>query len=70
MLHPEALTAASMRDALDRLLERPPPRPSGPEYGGSERAAEILTELAGEPAPRISVPLEPMAVPRLAEART
>jgi UDP-glucuronate 4-epimerase len=69
MLHPDALTPPSMRDALDRLVERPPPSPSvADDYRGSERAAELLAELAGiddratRPATR-----RPAAAPQLAE---
>lgn len=52
MLHPDALSPATLRSALDRLLERPPPTLSAADYRGSERAAEILHALAGvrEPA--------------------
>jgi predicted glycosyltransferase len=47
MLHPDELTSASLRTALDRLLERKPPSAAGDDFRGSERAADILAELAG-----------------------
>jgi predicted glycosyltransferase len=46
MMHPADLTPASLRDALDRLLQRVPPQNTPAHYGGTERAAEILVELA------------------------
>jgi predicted glycosyltransferase len=46
MLHPADLTPASLRQSLDRLLERVAPQHLPPHYGGTERAAEILVALA------------------------
>jgi predicted glycosyltransferase len=49
MIHPDELSPATMRAALDRLLTRPSPRRSAADFGGTERAAEILSQLAGAP---------------------
>jgi predicted glycosyltransferase len=46
MLHPDALTADAMAGALHRLLARTQPAASVRDHRGSERAAEILWELA------------------------
>ena len=47
MLHPDMLTPRVMRAALGRLLGAGRPRPDDAEYAGAERAANILTRLAG-----------------------
>jgi predicted glycosyltransferase len=46
MLHPEELTPAALRDALDRLLLRTAPQNLPGCYSGTEHAAEILVGLA------------------------
>ena len=46
MLHPADLSPATLRDALDRLLLRPVPDDLPPHYSGTERAAQILADLA------------------------
>jgi predicted glycosyltransferase len=46
MLHPADLSPARLRDALDRLLARQVPNDLPPYYSGTERAAQILTDLA------------------------
>jgi len=46
VLHPSELSAATMREALDRLLERPPPPFEEEHYRGTERTADLLAELA------------------------
>jgi predicted glycosyltransferase len=46
MLHPDALTPASLREALDRLLLRAAPHNLPGCYSGTEHAAEILVGLA------------------------
>ena len=51
MIHPADLSASSLRAALDRLLSREPPRDLPDDYGGTERAASILAELAGSAPP-------------------
>jgi predicted glycosyltransferase len=55
MLHPADLTAASLRAAIDRLLARTVSEPLPAHYGGTERAVEILSELArpAEPIPNL-----------------
>jgi predicted glycosyltransferase len=59
MIHPADLSAASLRTALDRLMSRDPPRDLPDHYGGTERAASILAELAGS-APPVSAPDPPL----------
>jgi predicted glycosyltransferase len=59
MLDPAELSAHSLRVALDRLLRREPPRDLPDHYGGTERAAGILAELAGS-APPVSAPDPPL----------
>jgi predicted glycosyltransferase len=55
VLDPETLDPASMRAALDRLLESPPPRVELGHYHGAARATAIVTELAeGESDPNRS----------------
>jgi predicted glycosyltransferase len=62
-IHPAHLSATALRDALDRLLVRGPPRSRLADHGGTERAASILAELAGSKPPattpdaRIAAPL-------------
>jgi predicted glycosyltransferase len=46
MLHPADLSPATLRDALDRLLVRRVPSDLPPYYSGTERAAQILADLA------------------------
>jgi predicted glycosyltransferase len=46
MLHPDALTPAALREALDRLLRRTAPHNLPGCYSGTEHAAEILAGLA------------------------
>ena len=50
VLDPETLDPASVRAALDRLLEAPPPRVDLAQYQGAARATAIVTELAASPA--------------------
>ena len=51
VLDPETLDPKSMRAALDRLLESPPPRVEPGHYQGAARATAIVTALAeGGPA--------------------
>jgi predicted glycosyltransferase len=69
MLHPDGLTPAGMRDALDRLLERPPP-PSTDDYDGGERAAAILAELAAPEGPDRRLAAREHATDRLVGAAT
>jgi predicted glycosyltransferase len=45
VLHPDELSPATMRVALDRLLARPRPRFEDGDYGGAERAAGLLAGL-------------------------
>jgi predicted glycosyltransferase len=47
VLHPADLSPATMRDALERLLARPPPSFSNADFGGTERTADLLAALAG-----------------------
>jgi predicted glycosyltransferase len=47
VLHPSELSAAAMRAALDRLLERPPPPLDHEDFRGTERTAALLAGLAG-----------------------
>lgn len=49
VLAPDRLAPASLRRALDELLEAPEPEVDESLYGGAARAAELLTELALEP---------------------
>lgn len=60
MLHPDGMTPARMRTALDRLLDRPRPAFDPSEYNGTHRAVEILRDLAASV--RRGVP-EPLAEP-------
>jgi predicted glycosyltransferase len=53
MLHPDQLDATTMRAALERLLGAEPPRPTGLEPSGAERAAAILASLATQPSRRM-----------------
>jgi predicted glycosyltransferase len=46
VLDPKTLDPQSMRAALDRLLEAPPPRVDPGHYQGAARAAAIVTALA------------------------
>jgi predicted glycosyltransferase len=46
VLDPETLDPASVRAALDRLLEAPPPRVDLAQYQGAARATAIVSELA------------------------
>jgi hypothetical protein len=48
MLHPAELSPASLRESLDRLLKRVAPEDLPPHYGGTERAVQILVDLARE----------------------
>jgi hypothetical protein len=61
MIHPRDLTPESLRDALDRLLRRDPPKANSSYEGGTERAAEILTQLArstgAQPCTSMAVPI-------------
>jgi predicted glycosyltransferase len=46
MIHPADLTPASLRSGLDRLLDRVLPHHLPHYHGGTERAAQILADLA------------------------
>jgi predicted glycosyltransferase len=46
VLHPSELSAATMREALDRLLERPRPPFEERHFRGAERTADLLADLA------------------------
>ena len=46
MLHPDQLTPATLRAALDRLMVRSQPKPESGNYDGAVRAAHTLTTLA------------------------
>jgi predicted glycosyltransferase len=46
MLHPAELAPAALRESVDRLLERVAPQNLPPHYSGTERAAQILVDLA------------------------
>jgi len=48
MLHPHELSAPRMRAALDRLLARPRPAVEEEHFHGTERAADLLADLAGQ----------------------
>ena len=63
MLHPKDLTPESLRDALDKLLRRDPPPAHASYEGGTERAAEILTQLARSTRARSQKPCTAMPVP-------
>jgi predicted glycosyltransferase len=63
MMHPADLTPGSLRDALDRLLQRVPPQNLPAHYGGTERAAEILVELAQSAAADAGARLRELPVP-------
>lgn len=63
MIHPAELSVPALRDALDRLLSRRPPRHLPDDYGGTERAAEILAELAGSAPPAAASDPRPVAAP-------
>jgi predicted glycosyltransferase len=52
MLHPAELSPAALRRSLDRLLERRFHGDLPPHYNGTERAARILAEMAGDTAAR------------------
>ena len=47
VLHPNDLSAATMRAALDRLLARAQPPLEEEHFRGTERTAQLLTELVG-----------------------
>jgi predicted glycosyltransferase len=47
MLHPDDLGVATLRAAVERLLARPFATPDLSEHRGAERAAELLSRLAG-----------------------
>jgi predicted glycosyltransferase len=51
MLHPDRMTPARMRAALDRLLARRRPDFDPHQYDGAQRAGTILRELAGAALP-------------------
>jgi predicted glycosyltransferase len=56
MLHPDDLTPATMREALERLLRLPEPAAPPDEYEGADSAARVLAGLADEPRARRHVP--------------
>jgi predicted glycosyltransferase len=47
VLHPSDLSPPTMRRALDHLLERPQPSLVEEHFDGTERAADLLSRLAG-----------------------
>jgi len=61
MLHPDGLSASSMRAALDHLLTRPAPPWRPDDFRGTEVAAGILLELAGAGTPA-AAPAPPRAL--------
>jgi predicted glycosyltransferase len=63
MIHPRDLTPESLRDALDGLLVREPPEANSAYEGGTERAAEILTQLARSTRTQPQTPCTAMPVP-------
>jgi predicted glycosyltransferase len=63
MMHPADLTPPLLRDALDRLLQRVPPHNLPTDHGGTERAAEILVELARSAAAEPAATLVELRVP-------
>lgn len=48
MIHPGELTPARMREGLERLVTRDSPAPAPGLFQGTERAAALLSSLAGE----------------------
>jgi predicted glycosyltransferase len=56
MLHPDELTPRTLRAAIERLLEREPPRVDLEAYGGAASAARILQEIAASPERPAPVP--------------
>lgn len=63
MIHPRDLTPASLRDALDQLLARDRPEALASYHGGTERAGEILSDLARTTLPLPESPLPAVPVP-------
>jgi predicted glycosyltransferase len=63
MIHPRDLTPESLRDALDGLLVREPPPTNSSYEGGTERAAEILTQLARSTRTQPQTPCQAIPVP-------
>jgi predicted glycosyltransferase len=57
MLHPAELTPAALRESVDRLFARVAPQDLPPHYGGTERAAQILVDLARQAIVAPPVPL-------------
>jgi predicted glycosyltransferase/nucleoside-diphosphate-sugar epimerase len=62
MLHPDVMTADTMAAALQRLLARTPPAASLLDHRGSERAGEILWELAAGGATTTAAPEPALAL--------
>ena len=51
MLHPDQLTPATLREAMDRLMVRSRPTLASGDYDGAVRAAHSLTTLASRRRP-------------------
>lgn len=62
MIHPRDLTPAALRDGLDRLMFRDPPQALASYHGGTERAVEILMNLANTARAKHAASLEAVRV--------
>jgi predicted glycosyltransferase len=51
VLHPDELSPPTMREALDRLLERPRPDLEAEDYRGTEQSADLLAGLVASERP-------------------